>query len=771
MVYRQLIGFVLLGACVSCLIADAPQPAPQPPDTGPRDQPAQTQPASQPPAPPEEPEVDLTRRLADAVDQCLRAATSSAATDDQTRRRLLDLYQPIVSALLRIEAQSDTELQLRVTDTLSRMARDARVARIEVKLDPDMRLKFRAFRKRFPVIFDDLLDSNTDRRIDAMTRLRHVQDPDHLAAPLLGICMYHPSSALVSEAVDVANAGRYDDDFVIDALVRVARSLGQWDQHWYDDDGPARVAVDALGTLYNLRSKRAAPGLYKLLIRGNSDDRRRLVLIEALGATGELRLIPHLTKHLSKTRIHGTSSSGDLTVTQAACDRALMACIFLAGSHPSAYGVLTSENHWSCYGFASAQDRTAALKKFQKWMDDNADGLLKDLQPLPLDGPKQEPASASAARIEKTDLPETEQIAGELADTCASAAENFVSYRYSTRRKAVDRVMELHQAMLEALTARAEHYGPESEKLAASVLGQIVAETRFAAAMSQAPPQRRQRFLQAIAEHPDMRHGFYSLRWNRRITALQWLGRRAQTARDGVELLMDGLRDSAPSIRNAAVEALDASKASSPALMRTAGHVLLEQLALIHRDGPPWRQRHRMRNSYDSDLPNRLVPLLARIDARQAAPYLLAALEATPRYDRTEGTARQIYDVLGASGLVDLIPTLLPRLDNDNYTSTRHNGDDKLTMTEADHALRALVKLTGQDEDDYDFAYLSKDNDWEYDQTGVRTFGFKNENARKAAVKKFKKWWSKHKDEDRYKDLDPPEPLQMPSPAPLETDD
>jgi hypothetical protein len=205
--------------------------------------------------------------------------------------------------------------------------------------------------------------------------------------------------------------------------------------------------------------------------------------------------------------------------------------------------------------------------------------------------------------------------------------------------------------------------------------------------------------------------------------------------------------------------------------MRTAGHVLLEQLALIHRDGPPWRQRHRMRNSYDSDLPNRLVPLLARIDARQAAPYLLAALEATPRYDRTEGTARQIYDVLGASGLVDLIPTLLPRLDNDNYTSTRHNGDDKLTMTEADHALRALVKLTGQDEDDYDFAYLSKDNDWEYDQTGVRTFGFKNENARKAAVKKFKKWWSKHKDEDRYKDLDPPEPLQMPSPAPLETDD
>lgn len=756
---RWILGWAVLSV-VTCSLCGEPAPKEASPDAQtkrPQAPEAQADPAPAQPKPPARPEIPLPERLARIAQTCLRACASGGASENQAMEALLGLHEPICRQILSADPAEHSETQLRLAETLRRMTRQARIRRIEIKLPPDMRKKFQAFRLRFPVVFDDLMDPDIDRRVAALKRLKTLPDPEKLGASMVSICLYHPSGKIIEAAIDVANHGHYDDDFVVDALVRVVRAYSDWDASWYDDE-TQKLGVAALEVLANFKSKRASAPLLEMLMQGHGNGFARLRLIEALGAGQDLRVVPHLTKYLAHTQINSTHTRRDIKITRAPCDRALLTLILLTGSHFPTYrvSVWESEHGWAVYGFSSDKDRKWAIAKFKKWHQANKDAIAK-LPPLTSsDAPGQEEARDKPS--EGVELPDLQGLDATIAEYCTQRIELLDADRYRTRRDAANQILALHTALADALTRQALESGDGTRTLATDVLGAIVAEARLASVIVKADKGRRAKLLSLLEENDRMRRGFYSLRWYQRVESLQWLAKDAKRAQSGAKILQDALSDSNPLIQNAAITALIEGEVSSPELVTFAGDLMIRRLG-----EPEHEAGHRILSSEDSSsLDLKLIQYVGGQKNRKSLRLLLGALDILDGGFSRRTESRLVYKYLGESGDKALVPVLITRLTKTNWTSGRSDGEMRIEMCEADFALRALLQITGQDPKDYGLIFLRASLGWTGEDLGLKQFGFRDDKARKKARIKFKTWWQEHKNDKAYKEAEPIEWARFP---------
>lgn len=139
---------------------------------------------------------------------------------------------------------------------------------------------------------------------------------------------------------------------------------------------------------------------------------------------------------------------------------------------------------------------------------------------------------------------------------------------------------------------------------------------------------------------------------------------------------------------------------------------------------------------------------------RYATPYHLARLMSAYMQDKGRTLDRDtiIMRIFTGSDEPRLIPTLVAMLDRTKvyWKGQSVNLSDPITAAPADTALFALIELTGEKLDDYDF-YVGEMN-----AEPVTMPVFKDDADRRRSITKFRKWWEEHK--ARYKELTPLRP-------------
>jgi hypothetical protein len=88
---------------------------------------------------------------------------------------------------------------------------------------------------------------------------------------------------------------------------------------------------------------------------------------DALAATGEIGIIPHLLDKLSDTNIFWNTSWNGKQITSAQCDVPLMVLLKLTGQAPADYQVTITSGSPRMVGFKDDKARQAAIKKFNEW--------------------------------------------------------------------------------------------------------------------------------------------------------------------------------------------------------------------------------------------------------------------------------------------------------------------------------------------------------------------------------------------------------------------
>ena len=78
-----------------------------------------------------------------------------------------------------------------------------------------------------------------------------------------------------------------------------------------------------------------------------------------------------------------------------------------------------------------------------------------------------------------------------------------------------------------------------------------------------------------------------------------------------------------------------------------------------------------------------------------------------------------------------------------------------VTTAPSDTALMVLIRLTAQQPVDYNFSSLDAGLFLRKVIVPEFEYGFKDTKTRKEAIKKFRAWWKKHKNDKPYKDLKP----------------
>jgi len=251
-----------------------------------------------------------------------------------------------------------------------------------VTLDRPLRDKLLSFRERNDELFRQFFFLNNTSQQQALTALRTKDNATGAAEAMVILGLASRSSPVREAACALAATGRYHGERVIDLLCeRVAGT-------------DTSVELGAVKALAKIASPRTSP---LLLGRATAKDlsphdSRFIAYLDALIATGDLRLVPALLERLNVDGDHRRISwnvSGREISTYVS-DGYLYVLLQLTGQQVKDYDLRPYSNSSSRGtpippGFYSDKARTAAYAKARKWWEDNKDKPpYKDLDPLPI---------------------------------------------------------------------------------------------------------------------------------------------------------------------------------------------------------------------------------------------------------------------------------------------------------------------------------------------------------------------------------------------------
>ncbi|MFW6066106.1 MAG: hypothetical protein ACOC9S_04735 [Planctomycetota bacterium] len=696
-----------------------------------------------------EPPIELQVRISETMGALADALTAETSQRREAEESILKLHTSLLEPVRVRAADADPEVRLRARDTLSDALLQTRILRVLAHVPPENEFKLRRFRKAHPDLFDDVFGEDLERRTAAVARIATLDDPDALAEPLLVMCLGHPSEQMQTAAVYVATTGRYRGDATIRKLMDIVERRGLRRQHGYGRHDSTPLPGDlALTAVTEIGSPAAAPGLTKLITQchqhfGYSAE---IELAEALAATGELRVIPHLIGRLDLTHHTISMELEHGHFSKAPCDAPLLALLFITGQDPSRYGFVLAE-HYSdrMFGFTDAHDRENAVKRFRKWWDEHKDDPpYADMEPLELNRRSRRtdrqrtttPASTTATATMPTSQPVSEaeiaQLARSLEDLAADAGRQWRDESYRNRRRAGPELLTTLEMMTEPLVARARD--PRARQAALSVLSRLVVQADGQKLLADLAARGLDDQLEKALEFRRRRGGLFedllSLNWYRRAEALGKVRRISDTEGLAEPLLIHNLSHSSRQVVRAALQACGSGSYDSDAMVD-------EMLGIVSENTDEssshwWHEQNR-------PLAIAAMRVLRKIGSSRAAPSLMSLLR---RYidQRNYQWAAEATHALAACGTSDLLPSLMKNF-GDTSTRTTHgtsssDGEEfELTIADSDFYLMTAVVLSDQEPSDYGFITLPHHGS---DQEPL--FGFADEQKREEAIEKFEQW-------------------------------
>lgn len=714
---------------------------------------------------------DLGDGIRRYVDQHTAAVLSRPPEEHvPARTALLGLERAYVGALLARADDPDVEVRLRVREALRRAGTETRIARAVANLAGDQREKLRRFRLAQPELFAKLFSDDWPARVQAIWRIASLEDRDALAEPLVVMCVRHPAVEFRLAAARAAASGRYSSAAMVDALTALV--MREEESHsWFLADEESRDPWSyAIEALRKLHSKRAAPGLFVALTRmGVYDARRQAALAQTLAATGELRLVPLLMERLARTSTsyqHTVPGVGKVTV--AASDPALLALSKLTDQSPGSYGLIFREDDRGmlALGFPDSRTRKAAVEKFRAWWAANkASPRYKGLTPLELPmwpavttrSAAAPPRPADGGRPAAATQPgRQEDLERRLGGEVARLVTKLRAERYADRQAGEDEIVALHQQLVDCVARRAEPAAgarpgeaavPEARRLVSGILGEMIVEIRIASMLAEQPAERREQLVRLRHSAGATFDDLFSLSWSRQAAAVMRIANTRGEPEAAEALLVRAIRHPSDEVSASALRAVRQGRLRSDAIVDALGRLVADKLT-----------RRGSRSPYGDPRASggpfaEAIKTLKELGSPRFAPLALALLKAS----QNQSEIRQALAVaVGRSGEKRAIPVLLEMLDEKGWESTWTSGKMTLTIRPGDAPLMALLHLTGQDPKNYQFIHWQWDN-----QFGDRTYGFKDDKTREAAVRKFRLWWAVKKDGEPYKGLEPLAPSEL----------
>jgi HEAT repeat protein len=307
-----------------------------------------------------------TRRYADTF------RSGSFSVRDAVRHRLLDLYAATLQGLADGVEDRDSESGKRLLDSLSEAVTEASIHAAGFQLPPDLRAKLSAFLAAQPKIARAAFNLNWSARAEAGDALAGLSDPNALAEPIVLLYLKDPTPQIAQSALKLAGKGNYRSDAVVDALTDMlaGSTEEEWGRSTYSGGGPDNPVGAILDALTRIRSPRPAPMLLALWMqRSARNDAFTPALADAMVATGDLGIMPHLLGKLRENQTSMSTTTGKgKAITCAPCDGPLLVLVRLARQDPNDYQFMVATDVGNArVGFKDDATRKAALKKFDDW--------------------------------------------------------------------------------------------------------------------------------------------------------------------------------------------------------------------------------------------------------------------------------------------------------------------------------------------------------------------------------------------------------------------
>ncbi len=737
--------------------------------------------------------VSPTEQITSATGIYLDAARRDPGKADEVVNALLSLDMAYYQTLLDNARNEDPEIIARILSVIRRDIIDTRIRRVLAILPKEDGEKLRKFQEWKPQLFRDFFSSELSDRIRAAETVGNLKDPQCLAEPLLVLCIKHPSRELVSTAIEAVSKGNYRSETMVDTLIDTIETQGisvGRPYYGYDEDDSMPPGMAAMDALQSIATPYASARLFKLIFSNSMKDvDDDLPLAEVLATTGDKRLIPHLIKELKNTNTRTSRSTGEIHASYARSDAALLVLLRLTGQNIADYNLVYFKQYYFCvFGFANDSDRKEAIRKFEEWWKENqSQPAYKDIEPLDLENDKpktaieeseegeQPPQKAKKARNYSrqrpgTTQPETQpepqpesqpdsrpssqpETQPELAIPdidglkAAISAETqrlikvFHDTNFRTRENAQAELLAVRAARDQALTANIDSESDNIRKLIVGVMANSMAEARITQTLIELDEADRNKLMDFRAKHNDIFRDAVSLTWSQNIRAVKKIG--DLKLAEAEPLLLMTMKHSYEPVVLASIRAAGEAGCKSD--------MMVDALCKIIEDALP-TTNNRGFNSYqfveENTSSGAALAVLKVLKSPRCLPRMLALMKNT--YIQYNSQALFIFtDVIASVEDINVIPELMKYLDNPRNLGTWSSGNKTMTMSTADPALVALVRLTRQKEKAYKLIR------WNESYERTQLYGFEKEEDRTSAIAKFKEWWAKNKTEAPYKDIQP----------------
>lgn len=215
-------------------------------------------------------------------------------------------------------------------------------------------------------LLDDFLSGSAARQVESVRRIVAMNDPLAQARPLVVSALRSQHQEVMDAMLAVTLRGKYRDDGTALALCDIAASHSAAVQ--------AGSRLEAIKSLQVIKNRVAAPTLLQLILPGQPNSFPDISVAQALAATGELGTIP-LLQIVVNMPIRGSMRSlYGIELSVAPNDSAMLAIILLTSQSTDDYKMVlvgSGGMDGGMAGFKTAQDREAAIRKINKWWDEN----------------------------------------------------------------------------------------------------------------------------------------------------------------------------------------------------------------------------------------------------------------------------------------------------------------------------------------------------------------------------------------------------------------
>ncbi|MFP4105627.1 MAG: hypothetical protein ACLFVU_05980 [Phycisphaerae bacterium] len=337
-----------------------------------------------------------------------------------------------------------------------------------------------------------------------------------------------------------------------------------------------------------------------------------------------------------------------------------------------------------------------------------------------------------------------------LADRVESILTDYKTEALS-EEEALGEIEDLQQALLAPLVANLDAADPEVSARVATAVEELTLEARIQRVFSRLSPPQREKLMRFRQVKHDEFNNVFSRDVQNRIAAVKAIDKWEDRQALAEPLLIMCLRHPEPALADAAARAGWDDEYTSEAY--------IDELTRLYRRARRWSENrsHYSIGTGDEQVdPARSALLsLQNLKAKRAAGPLVHLLIEDSDPDHA------LAHTLIKTGNLRVVPTLLKHLDDmANNRDTYTFDNTRIDVSACDVGLYVCLKMTGQSLNDYDLLVT--------DYYGRQLIGFRNEEKRHEAMKKFRKWWEKaFKTDGRYhglKPLEPDLPLRMDRP-------